>query len=216
MTALKLRQYAFIALVFLLQHIVGGFRTSHPFRLNKNDISTSIVGSKRQFPTDSSLAGQNEQLVRLMMSSDGEFMSFEDMEADRKLEDEMARELYDELRAGKPGLPIEDFLQWEDIVDIMSTGIIDDETMEVIIEEVGVSKDGILSFEKFRELVDLVNQVAIAFEQEADMMNEFDIDAEDEDVDGIDGGGGSSSGGGEDPYKWMVEAMMNNVKKKQE
>ena len=52
-------------------------------------------------------------------------------EEDDQLEKQMARELYDELRQGKPGLPVADFMVWEDIVDVMSTGVIDDETMEV-------------------------------------------------------------------------------------
>ena len=60
---------------------------------------------------------------------DGAFRPYD--EEDDQLEKQMARELFDELRAGKPGLPVADFMLWEDIIDVMSTGVIDDETMEV-------------------------------------------------------------------------------------
>ena len=63
----------------------------------------------------------------------------------------MARELYDDLRQGKPLLPIADFLAWEDIVDVLDSGVIDDETMQVIIEDVGVT-DGAISFDQFFEV----------------------------------------------------------------
>ena len=91
-------------------------------------------------------------LVRMMDDSfadEGPFQPFD--EADSALEKEMARELYDELRQGKPSLDVADFLVWEDIVDVMSTGVIDDETMQVIIEEVGVT-DGTISFDQFFEV----------------------------------------------------------------
>ena len=82
-------------------------------------------------------------------ADEGPFQPFD--EADSALEKEMARELYDELRQGKPSLDVADFLVWEDIVDVMSTGVIDDETMQVIIEEVGVT-DGTISFDQFFEV----------------------------------------------------------------
>lgn len=46
------------------------------------------------------------------------------------------------------------------VIDVMNTGIIDQETMEIIMDEVGV-KNGLISFEQFYELVELVNQVNI-------------------------------------------------------
>lgn len=78
---------------------------------------------------------------------DDTFRSFEETEEDIQLEKEMARELFDELRASKPSLPVADFMAWEDIVDVMSTGVMDDETMKVIIEEVGI-KDDVITFEQ--------------------------------------------------------------------
>ncbi len=78
---------------------------------------------------------------------DEDFRPFEETEEDIQLEKEMARELYDELRASKLSLSVADFMAWEDIVDVMDTGVIDEETMKVIIEEVGITDD-VITFEQ--------------------------------------------------------------------
>jgi hypothetical protein len=207
MTTFKSKHALIITAGFLfLQGIFVAAFCGIPLHVNRYQFNAPKSDLNRR-GSFSSCIGQskNSRMSTELLMGGEEFKSFDELEEDRKLEDEMARELYDELRAGKPGLPIEDFLKWDDVVDIMSSGVIDDETMGVIIEEVGV-KDGVLTFEKFRELVDLVNQVAIAFEHEAELMNEFDIDSED--GDGADGADSS-----DDPYKWMLEAMMKNTKK---
>ena len=190
---------------------------------------------------------------------DETFRPFEETEEDIQLEKEMARELFDELRASKPSLPLADFMAWEDIVDVMSTGVIDDETMKVIIEEVGI-KDDMITFEqvstlpysflfsrtiwhwptlsaffpytfiinnifpilllititiltrvrhfhdtpitKFYELVDLVNQVAIAFGEEMD-----ELDDDDDNNDGGNDGGAGAGSGSDATAQWILDAM---------
>ena len=62
-------------------------------------------------------------------------------------------------------------MMWEDIEDVMDNGIIDEETMEIIIDEVGV-KNGILTFEQFYALVELVNQVSEALDGDEELTGE--------------------------------------------
>lgn len=110
--------------------------------------------------------------IKSILDDDEVYTDFETMNSDNELEKKMARELYDELRAGQLGLPIEAFLKWEDIEDVLDNGIIDQETMEIIIDEVGVT-DGILSFEQFYELVELVNQVSIALDGDEELLGKL-------------------------------------------
>jgi hypothetical protein len=86
-------------------------------------------------------------LADVFGDDDEDFRPFEETEEDIQLEKEMARELYDELRASKLSLSVADFMAWEDIVDVMDTGVIDEETMKVIIEEVGITDD-VITFEQ--------------------------------------------------------------------
>ena len=140
----------------------------------------------------------------MMMEDDSNFFPFDKLEEENALEKSMARELYDELRVGKPGLPVEDFMKWEDIVDVMETGVIDGETMEIIIDEVGV-KDGIISFDQFFELVALVNEVTITFENGAQFLDDDTSLEEEESVEDENS---------EATYKWILDAMTKGKPKK--
>jgi hypothetical protein len=53
--------------------------------------------------------------LNCITDDDEDYTDFETLNSDNKLEREMARELYDELRAGQLGLPVTSFLEWEDI-----------------------------------------------------------------------------------------------------
>ena len=110
-------------------------------------------------------------VLKSILDDDEVYTDFETMNSDNELEKKMARELYDELRAGQLGLTIESFMKWEDIEDVLDNGIIDEETMEIIIDEVGV-KNGILTFEQFYELVELVNQVSMALDGDDDLLQD--------------------------------------------
>ena len=113
-------------------------------------------------------------VLKNILDDDEVYTDFETMNSDNELEKKMARELYDELREGQLGLSIESFLKWEDIEDVLNNGIIDEETMEIIIDEVGV-KNGVLSFEQFYELVELVNQVSMALDGDEELLGSRNI-----------------------------------------
>jgi DNA-directed RNA polymerase subunit N (RpoN/RPB10) len=125
------------------------------------------IGCQKASCRRSSLS--HNSVLKSILDDDEVYTDFETMNTDNELQKKMARELYDELRAGQLGLSIESFLKWEDIEDVLDSGIIDDETMEIIIDEVGV-KNGILSFEQFYELVELVNQVSIALDGDEELL----------------------------------------------
>lgn len=129
----------------------------------------SQIGYQKASRPRSSLS--HNSVLKSILDDDEVYTDFETMNTDNELQKKMARELYDELRAGQLGLSIESFLKWEDIEDVLDSGIIDDETMEIIIDEVGV-KNGILSFEQFYELVELVNQVSIALDGDEELLGE--------------------------------------------
>ena len=101
------------------------------------------------------------------------------------LEDAMAREQYDALRCGEDMLSTEAFLQWEDIEDVLENGIIDGETLEIILEECNVGAQ--MSFECFKEVVELVNNVTL-------QMEDAPLDGT-EDLSWLPVGGGLEAGG---------------------
>ena len=147
------------------------------------------------------------------INDDEVYTDFETMNSDNELEKKMARELYDELRAGQLGLSIESFMKWEDIEDVLDNGIIDEETMEIIIDEVGV-KNGILTFEQFYELVELVNQVSIALDDDEELLRS----GSDSDKLLLEKEGEEEDRGNEEAYKWLIDAVSlgQGLKKKDE
>ena len=106
-------------------------------------------------------------------------------ENDDAMEEEMARELYDELRGSSKLLSPAQFLAWEDIQDTIEDGLLDTDLLAAILNEVGVKvndKNNGITFEKFRDLVNLVNTVLEAIENG----EEFDDDDGDDDDDDDD------------------------------
>jgi hypothetical protein len=110
-------------------------------------------------------------------------------EEDRKLELQMAREQYDTLRGDGPLLRTSQFLSWDEIVDVLDSGIIDRETMEIILNESGVGGE-FMTFEQYFEVVDLVNQVSLALEEE-----------EEDEGEGHEG----NVAGGDDALNWLPQ-----------
>jgi len=111
-------------------------------------------------------------------------------EEDRKLELQMAREQYDTLRGDSgPLLRTSQFLSWDEIVDVLDSGIIDRETMEIILNESGVGGE-FMTFEQYFEVVDLVNQVSLALEEE-----------EEDEGEGHEG----NVAGGDDALDWLPQ-----------
>ena len=86
-------------------------------------------------------------------------------EEDDELEREMALETFETLKSDSKSLTlsVSDFLKWDDIKDIMSTsednqGVIDNDTMDLILQQCNIVKDKGMDFETFLEVVELVNQ----------------------------------------------------------
>ena len=156
---------------------------------------------------------RHNTILKSILDDDEVYTDFETMNSDNELEKKMARELYDELRAGQLGLSIESFMKWEDIEDVLDNGIIDEETMEIIIDEVGV-KNGILTFEQFYELVELVNQVSIALDDDEELLRS----GSDSDKLRLEKEGEEEDRGNEEAYKWLIDAVSlgQGLKKKDE
>jgi hypothetical protein len=161
---LKMQGILIIIVIGLYASLTSAFHFNHIARLSS--VSSRRTSNYNDFQR--TFLRVNSVLNNIL-DDDEVYTDFETMNNDNELEKKMARELYDELREGQLGLSIESFLKWEDIEDVMNNGIIDNETMEIIIDEVGV-KNGVLSFEQFYELVELVNQVSMALDGDEELL----------------------------------------------
>ena len=122
---------------------------------------------------------------------------FEDM-SDEEV-DGMLREVFLELK-GKKGksLTMKAFKKWEDIEEMLSTGIIDIETIDSLAEKVGVKKGGDIAYEQFKALVEMLDEVA-GEDDDAEDMSPSDerINDDDERVE-LDSDDIGSDGSGEE------------------
>ena len=155
-----------IVVVTLYASLANGFQLNRIARVNSlsSRRASNCHDLRRTFFRVNSV-------LKNILDDDEVYTDFETMNSDNELEKKMARDLYDELREGQLGLSIESFLKWEDIEDVLNNGIIDEETMEIIIDEVGV-KNGVLSFEQFYELDELVNQVSMALDGDEELLGD--------------------------------------------
>jgi hypothetical protein len=90
----------------------------------------------------------------------------DDLDEDALFEREMAQSMFDMLRGDNEELPVEAFLEWDDIRDVLDLEIIDTETMALIIESCGVSDS--MTFTQWLDAVELVNQVQLTLEGAGD------------------------------------------------
>ena len=113
----------------------------------------------------------------------------EELDEDALFEREMAREMFDMLRGEDEDLSIDKFFEWDDIKDVIELGVIDPETMALIIEAVQGknSATGTLSFEQWLEAVELVNQVQLTLENVEEGTESWDPAAEQEKMDELYG-----------------------------
>ena len=139
---------AFVVILCLCTVTIDSFLHPHSLKRNVARFQTQIDKQKAFHPKSS---WSLQAVLKSILDDDEVYTDFETMNTDNELQKKMARELYDELRAGQLGLSIESFLKWEDIEDVLNNGIIDEETMEIIIDEVCVM-NSILSFEQCHEL----------------------------------------------------------------
>ena len=107
----------------------------------------------------------------------------EELGEDELFEREMAREMFDMLRGEGETLSVEEFLEWDDIKDVLEAGIIDADTMTLIVKSIGV-KDS-MTFEQWLDTVELVNQVQLTLEGVDDSVQNWDPVAEQEKADAM-------------------------------
>jgi len=119
-----------------------------------------------------------------------------DIDGDHELEQQMSLDLYRSLRAqDEELLSVRNFLQWDDVLEVLERGSIDEDTIRLIFGEVGIT-DSHLTFEQFVEAVDLINQVEAACEG-SNLLEDLDFEEEEgeEEGDAVDG---------QDPdYSWL-------------
>ena len=102
----------------------------------------------------------------------------EDAEGVDELGEQMALEQYNALKESSDGissalLSVDDFIKWEEIQDVLEYGVVDMETVQIILQEVGVH-GGVMTFEQFKESVDLINASQTALEEDEFAGLDFD------------------------------------------
>lgn len=96
-------------------------------------------------------------------SSQGEGEEDEDeMEIDDAELEEVAQEIYDELRGKAKSLSIKAFKQWDEVKSAVAAGILSDSTLDTLVKEVAAPKASDLSFDEFKQLVQLLDEAADA------------------------------------------------------
>lgn len=190
-------------MMFYLTALLLHFPTNHSLLFNHKWTRSSIQVQRMRgvpcvppnsIPTiNSSLHPIRRRSLRLHAEykGAGDF-DLSDIDGDRELEEQMSLDLYRSLRAqDEELLSVCNFLQWDDVLEVLERGSIDEDTIRLIFEEVGIT-DSHLTFEQFVEAVDLINQVEAACEG-SDLLE--DADFEEEEGDAVDG---------QDPdYSWL-------------
>ena len=76
----------------------------------------------------------------------------------------MTKDLFDTLRGSKKTVSVKTFLAWDDVLDMQTEGLLDDDTLDALLAEVGVGKgrSGELSYEQFAQLVQMLEETAAA------------------------------------------------------
>ena len=107
----------------------------------------------------------------------------EELDEDALFEREMAREMFDMLRGEAEELTVEEFMKWDDINDVLEAGVIDADTMALIIESIGVKQS--MTFEQWLDTVELVNEVQLTLDGVDDSVQNWDPVAEQEKADAM-------------------------------
>ena len=108
-----------------------------------------------------------------LLSEDGDVTDEEDLDNDDEgitdedesgPEEESAREMFDELRGDNAELPLVQFLQWEDVQELLDSGALAKDDLAGCIDKVGIAVDGSgnasadLSFDAFFDLITLIDE----------------------------------------------------------
>lgn len=120
---------------------------------------------------------------------------------------DLALETFKELALNSNSVSIQAFLEWDDIKDVMSRGFIDEETIGIIMKELGI-KSGFLEFSQFKEMVEMINHVNAALEQNEALNDEDDDDDEGNYSNDDDSFfPPSESGDDDDTMKWLEKQL---------
>ena len=205
----------FYDIVSQLDEIAEGAEDEDDLTDDEAEVQVESLESTKGFGSKTALSSKPIPLTAQNGASDedDEFDGdFEDMSEEEV--DEMLREVFDELK-GKKGktLTMKAFKKWEDIEEMLGTGIIDVQTIDDLAEKVGVKKGGDISYEQFKALVELLDEVA-GEDDDSEEMSPTDERINDEDerieLDSNDIGG---DGAGEDDEMTAeeIESMMKDI-----
>jgi len=126
--------------------------------------------------SDDDDAAENKEEDGMELDFDGEEMTPEENE-------EMLQMLFDTLRGSKKTVPVKTFMAWDDVQDMLKDGVLDNETIDILLGEVGSKKGGELNYEQFSQLVTMLDENVSAlgdFKSNDSVDPELDEDDEEE------------------------------------
>ncbi len=100
---------------------------------------------------------------------DGEVLELDDYESEEPLTEEENKEimesLFNTLRGSSASVPTAAFMAWDDVKDLVSEGLLEQENVEILMQEVGCdSVKGSLDLDQFSQLVTLLDETLEALE----------------------------------------------------
>ena len=205
----------FYDIVSQLDEIAEGAEDEDDLTDDEAEVQVESLESTKGFGSKTALSSKPIPLTAQNSASDedDEFDGdFEDMSEEDV--DEMLREVFDELK-GKKGktLTMKAFKKWEDIEEMLGTGIIDVQTIDDLAEKVGVKKGGDISYEQFKALVELLDEVA-GEDDDSEEMSPTDerINDDDERIE-LDSNdiGGDGTGEDDEMTAEEIESMMKDI-----
>lgn len=117
----------------------------------------------------------------------------------------MSLELYDLLRGDNEYLSIAEFLEWDDIKEVLDRDTVDIPTLNAIFDEIGI-KDHVITYNQFIEVVELINQIEISleFDELEDEMIEDDDKINNNDNSNND----NNNDIGDSKYNWIKNSFL--------
>eukprot|EP00981_Chlorochromonas_danica_P011685 scaffold4209_cov160-Ochromonas_danica.AAC.12 len=79
--------------------------------------------------------------------------------------EEIIKEMYDDLRGNAKRLHVKSFKKWEDLVELLQEGVLDENQLEKFFQEAKVDGKNGITFEQFKILVDKIDEAATIFEE---------------------------------------------------
>lgn len=136
----------------------------------------NMIEASVSLSEESPFENNNEEDDESMMIGD----DITDEEADEAFSDEeITKELFEELRQGKDTVKVKDFMTWTEIEELKDAGYIDDDTIKIFLSEVGSKPNGSLTLDQFSQLVQMIDEAASAMEGGEEGV-ELNDDADDE------------------------------------